>query len=293
MTTITRIKGVIDNPELPVIIAGGLENFYYGKFVNGLDKQGYYMTTAQQNAVKDFINYLQDNELIEYIQTIFPLIGNSTNVNAAKVPIIGDKLLDFPVDFSGFTFDSSNNIVGIDSMPAINSVKMSDVQPNDALFGAAVSLNKDATPSFDFYARIFDFDGSYHLRYQKYNNKEYFAIYGRGDGTLQLCITTNDQLDKTAAGSAYAMAIYESPDGQYVRYMNFNEATASLSGSSSSRKPTPTSADLAKTITASSAVSPVTAWTSFTFFNKMMTKSQSVLYMQGLKTFIEALGKNI
>lgn len=292
MSTITRIKGVIDNPELPVITAGGLENVYYGKFVNGLDEQGYYMTTAQQNAVKDFINYLQDNELIEYIQTIFPLIGNSTNVNAAKVPIIGDTLLDFPVDFSGFTFDSSNNIVGIDSMPAISSVKMSDVQPNDALFGAAVSLNKDATPSSEFNARIFDFDGSYHLRYQKSGNNEYFAIYGRSDGTLTSCIA-NDQLDKKAAGSAYAMAIFESPDGQYVRYMNFNEAVASTSGSSSSRKPTPTSADLAKTITARSAVSPITAWTSFTFFKKMMTKSQSVLYMQGLKTFIEALGKNI
>ena len=262
------------------------KNICYDTYVDALAKQGYEMSSEVAKAVKRFVDTLTDNGLMEYIQTIYPFIGDSNNGNAAKVPLIGAVLFDFPDNFDGLSYDSNKMINGITKIPSISNLKLSDVQPDGDFVGAAYSINKSATISSTYLDKIMNFSNKYQLRLQ--NNK--FAIYSYLSTEKYGNLTANDNLsNKDAAGSIYMLGAFSK--GKYLRYAEKDGKTSSASGEIGT-SPQMSEEDLQASL--SSSTYPVANLvTSITFLKKMMTKEQASLYMTALKTLMADLGRTV
>lgn len=283
MSTITRIKGVIDNPNLPVISPEGLVNPIYGKYINALAEQDYVLTTAQSTAIKAFINAISDNELVDYIQTIFPFIGSEANPNAAKVPIFGDVLFDFADTFDGISY--SNGIInGITKCPAINTFKLSDIQPRTDFAGAAYSIVKSQGTSGN--DRLLNFGTKYQIRYQ---NK--FGIYCRKADDSYGTTYANDVLDKSGAGYLSLAGMFDSRDDNYSRYAKMDGKTSATGG------PLDTSISISNDDMNETLLSAlwerVQRLNCIVIFKEYMTSSQLTLFMEALDTLMVALGRNV
>lgn len=289
MSTVTKIKGVIDNPNLPVITDEGLQPYYYGVFINNLSNQDYAMNSRQKVAVKVFLDYLMDNGLLDYIQTIYPFICSQENVNGAKVPLIGNALLDFNSSFNSFDV-REGEIIGITGMPAVSSLKLSDVQPNDFV-GGAISFNKTATTdSGNWNNVVAGFNSTEEIYAFKYQNNK-LIIKARKDAGTLIGYQATDSLDKSSAGSVYMLACFG--DGKYCRYAKTNNSSSLDSGSASTTPPVAmTESDMNATLQATSSWSRVQTLTSMTFFKRMLTKEQAKVYVTGLEAFMTALGRN-
>ena len=287
MSTVTKIKGVIDNPNLPVITDEGLQPYHYGVFVNNLSEQDYVMNSRQKVAVKMFLDYLMDNELLDYIQTIYPFICSQENVNGAKVPLIGNALLDFNSSFNSFDV-RGGEIIGITGMPAVSSLKLSDVQPNDFV-GCAISFNKTATTdSGNWNNVIAGFNSTEEIYAFKYQNNK-VIIKARNNADTLIGYQATDSLDKSGAGSVYMLACFG--DGKCCRYAKTNNSSSLASGSTASPVAM-TESDMNATLQATASWSKVQTLTSMTFFKRMLTKEQAKAYMTGLEAFMTALGRN-
>lgn len=280
MSTITKIKGVIDNPNLPVITPEGLVNPIYGKFVNSLSEQDYTLTPAQSEAVKAFTNVIADNELAEYIQTIFPFIGSQSNPNGAKVPLFGDALFDFPSNFDGFSYE--NGVInGITKCPAIGTLQLSDVQYADDFVGAAYSFIKSQGKGSN--NRLFQFGTQFQVRYQ-----DKFGIYCRvssGFSTLY----AGDAFDKeNITGHICLSGLFG--DDKYVRCAIIGD-DVSAAGGGKEASIAISSADMSNTLSANTW-DVVSRLNCIVFFKKMMTKEQLTTFMTALDTFMTSLGRD-
>ena len=262
------------------------KNNYFERYVDALAQQDYEMPTDVAKAVKRFVDTLTDYGLMEYIQAFYPFIGDSSNKNAAKEPLIGKALLDFPDNFDGLSYDRNKMINGITKTPSISNLKLSDVQPDGDFVGAAYSINKSATASSTYLDRIMNFSNKYQLRLQ--NNK--FAIYCYLSTDKYGVLTASDNLpNKNTAGSLYMLGAFSK--GKYLRYAEKDGIISSASGSISS-SPQMSDDDLQATLSSSNY--PTTNLiTSITFLKKMMTKEQARLYMDALKTLMTDLERNV
>ena len=303
MSTVTKIKGTFDNDKLPVLTSEGLKNYYYGKYINGLAGQGYTLTVSQKTAVENFINFLTENNLIKYIQTIFPFIGNSANPKGAKVPMIGDKLLDFADNYDGLVYDSTD-IIGINKNPKVDTLKLGDVQPDKNLVGAAFSLNKKSTSgATDYNDRFMLFsDSAYNLRLQSGNPVSahvtdkfcmYYRLASSGNSGTSVINDGYTDAQREAAGSWYGMNIFKNPAG-YCRVFDIGGVVKGADSTTySTYAPALTDADLQSTLIANTTFTNINALTSITFFKDIMTYDEGVAYISALKTFITALGRHV
>lgn len=286
MSTITRIKGVIDNPNLPVISPEGLVNPIYGKYISALAEQDYTLTTAQSTAIKAFINTITDNELAGYIQTIYPFIGSEANPNAAKVPILGDVLFDFADTFDGISY-ANGTINGITKCPNINTFKLSDIQTRKDFVGAAYSIIKyQGTTGLD---NLMNFNDKYQIRFQNYR----FAIYHRTlDGTCKATYA-QDALDKSGAGYLSIAGMFDSTNSKYARYAKMNGQVSVTSGSQDF------SISISDDDMNDTLLKNNKSWTlvqrlnCIVIFKEIMTKEPLSLFMEALDTLMTALGRNV
>lgn len=284
MSTITRIKGVIDNPNLPVISPEGLVNPIYGKYINDLAEQDYVLTTAQSTAIKAFINTISDNELVDYIQTLYPFIGSEANPNAAKVPIFGDVLFDFADTFDGISY--SNGIInGITKCPAIDTFKLSDIQTKTNFVGVACSIVKSqGTSGTD---KLINFGSKYQIRYQ---NK--LGVYCRRvDGTYNTSFAS-DSLDKSGAGYLSLAGIFDAANGKYARYAKMDGQT-SAAGGSATYTISISNDDMNETLSVPGSWETVQRLNCIVIFKETMTKEPLSLFMEALDTLMTALGRNV
>lgn len=259
---------------------------YYDAYVEALAKQDYEMPSDVAKAVKRFVDTLKDNGLMDYIQAIYPFIGSLKNENAAKVPLIGTVLFDFPDSFDGLSYDSNKMINGITKTPSISNMKLSDVQPNGDFVGAAYSINKSATTSSTYLDKILNFSNKYQLRLQ--NNK--FVIYSYLSTEKYGNLTANDNLsNKDTTGSLYMLGAFS--NGKYLRYAEEDGEISCALGKINTSPQMPAE-DLQASL--SSSTYPVANLvTSITFLKKMMTKKQAGLYMTALKTLMTDLERNV
>lgn len=285
MSTVTKIKGTFNNPNLPILTAEGLVNYYYGLYINNLAECEFELSTSQKAAVKTFVDYLAGNELIGCIQLMFPFIGSSTNVLAANVPVIGNVKLGFASNFDKIALNGTD-IVGVTQIPAMSTITLEDAQPVRNLYGAAISINKKANVT-EMY-KIISFNNKYQIRI--YGNK--IAFYGYfSDSESYMVNALNSSLSNISdAGSVYYLGIYQ--NGEYVRYAE-KDGEVSQAEATTPVRPAIQVADVESPVTVADNFSASSILTSLTFFNTLLSKEQATLYMQGLKTFMTALGRNV
>lgn len=127
MSTITKIKGVITNYGLPVVTSEGLLPYWQGRFINRLAEQRYELSSSQKEAIHAFLISVAEEDCVNDIRSLWPFIGNRENTKAAKVPLIGEKLFDFDDrNFSDIEYNTSGEIVGITSTPAVSTLTAMD-----------------------------------------------------------------------------------------------------------------------------------------------------------------------
>lgn len=285
MSTVTKIKGTFNNPNLPILTDEGLVNYYYGLYINNLAECEFELSASQKAAVKAFVDYLADNELIGYIQLMFPFIGSSTNVLAANVPVIGNVKLGFASDFNKIALNGTD-IVGVTQIPSMSTITLEDAQPVGNLYGAAISINKNANVTAQY--KVISFNNKYQIRVS--DNKITFYGYFSDSESYTVHALNNGLSNISDAGSVYYLGIYQ--NGKYVRYAEKASEVSQAVGTTPVR-PAIQAADVASPVTTADNFSTSSILTSLTFFNTLLSKEQATLYMHGLKTFMTALGRNV
>lgn len=289
MSTVTKILGIIDNPNLPILTNEGLVDQMYGKFVNMLTEQGYTMTAQQSAAVSNFLNSLREMQFLDYIQTIFPFIGSSGNTNGAKVPLIGNKLLDFNSSFNGFEIQDGI-IMGLTKTPAVSTLLLSDIQPANDFVGAAYSFTKSNTENVSsILDRLVPFDNtSYQLRIQRGEGIIKLGIYVR-TSSGKTTLYANDDIYKEGAGNGYLLGCFQNK--KFVRHAMFNDLVDQSTGTLVVAEVDMTAEDMANPLTGQSSYGGIDCLTSLTFFKKMPTLQQANQFMSVLKVFMQALDR--
>lgn len=300
MSTITRIKGVIDNPNLPVISPEGLVNPIYGKYINDLAEQGFSLTSAQSTAVKAFVETITSNELADYILAFYPFIGSQSNINGAKVPIFGGKLFDWDDDsFDGFDFDLNGNIIGYNKPFAVPSVKVSDIVPENSdghFLGVGYSINKKNTEGGVSTNRVLSFGTKLQVRLQGSSGRPVFNLYYYdAKGVRTTHNANNSSISESTiqgAGSFYS-AFVVTANG-LCRYANMGNETSVSRESTMSAYPD-IIADFDEPINAQdTSFADINQVTSLIFFKSLVsTKNQMTTIMEAVKTLMTALGRNV
>lgn len=299
MSTITRIKGVIDNPNLPVISPEGLVNPFYGKYINALAEQGFFLTSAQSTAVKAFVETITSNELADYILAFYPFIGSQSNINGAKVPIFGDKLFDWNDDsFDGFDFDSNGNIIGYNKPFAVPSLKVSDIVPENSdghFLGVGYSINKTSTEGDVGVNRVLSFSSKLQVRFQGYNGRQLLSLYYHDvNGTRMIHPASTGTISESTiqgAGSFYAAFIVTA--NGFSRYANMGNETAASRESSYTGYPDIID-DFDTPLDKQGTLDNINQVTSLIFFKSLVsTRNQIITIMEAVKTLMTALGRNV
>lgn len=105
MATVTKLKAAVNNKNLPILGEdGNLYNYYYGRFVDKITKQGYLPTAEEQNALNVFINNGIDNGWIDSVAYLLPFIGNQAYPKAGIVPLI-DNMSDYVISENSVSAD--------------------------------------------------------------------------------------------------------------------------------------------------------------------------------------------
>lgn len=300
MSTVTKIKGVITNYDLPVLTEQGLIPYWEGHFVNGLSNQGYTMTPSQEAAIRTFFVSLENTNILEYVRSFWPFLGNSANVNAAKVPLIGTKLFDFNSDFIDFQFNDNNEIVGLTTCPEVSSLNVMDFCDEHCVSLAASYIKKDTHERRQGISRVLNVGDTIQIRpFQVVETTKCFAIYSNqttGKGTFP----SNhfpDNFDD--AGNAYfAMSLNDHAVSPYYnRYYKVNDGTEKVGAGTDENRiyAAPISADRIKTVYALSQNGFLEAetLTGLVVFNKVLVKDDLVKFMNALKALNIALGKEV
>lgn len=145
MSTLTKFKGIIDNPSLYVLTRNGLVDQLLGNFILLLEGNGYSLTPSEQIAVTNLVTAIRSNDMVSDIRMIWPFIGDSEHLSAAKVPLFSDKMFDFYDNFNSFDI-VDGKIHGLTKTPAISSLKLSDVADTNFI-SAAFAIKKPLTTS--------------------------------------------------------------------------------------------------------------------------------------------------
>ena len=89
MATVTRLKAVVNNKNLPILTPDGeLTNYYVGMYLNKIEETGYNLSVSEKTAISAFIDSAIQNGYIDYIQYMLPFIGDSAHSKAGIIPLI-------------------------------------------------------------------------------------------------------------------------------------------------------------------------------------------------------------
>lgn len=294
MSTITRIKGEINNPKFPVLTADGLKSYCYGKYVNALAELGFTLSATQDAAIETFLNTLMENEVMQFVKCMYPLIGTTSVPLAANVPLIGDKSFGLPSDFDGFVYDG-NAIRGYNKLPAVATLKVKDFADGNNAVGMAVTLNKSSSANASaFIDRLLSFDDtSLQVRLQKTASSaarlNFFCMLHSGS---KLNVVANSHtIDTDIAGTLIGAWMYAS-DPYYIRWVKIGTAISKAEGTDNGTWPALSNADMEQPMIASSpAYTCVNYVSTITAFQGRPSVTQLSVYMEALEALITALGK--
>lgn len=294
MSTITRIKGEINNPNFPVLTADGLKSYYYGKYVNALAELGFTLSETQDAAIETFLNTLMDNEVMQFVKCMYPLIGTTSVPLAANVPLIGDKSFGLPSDFDGFVYDG-NAIRGYNKLPAVATLKVKDFADGNNAVGMAVTLNKASTTNVSsFIDRLLSFDdASFQVRLQKQSGTKprfnFFYMTHSWGKTTQYANTR--ALDTDVAGTLIGAWMFAG-DPYYSRWVKIGTTVDRAKGTDLPNWPALSNTDMEQPMIATApAYTCVNYVSTITAFQGRPSVAQLAAYMEALETLITALGK--
>lgn len=234
MSTLTKFNGLIDNPNLPILTSQGLIDQQIGGFLFRLEEQGYTITQQEINAVTNFINTIRNHpdygDMTSYVRAVYPFIGDSNNLSAAKVAIYSDTLFNFQDAFDSFAFDENNKIQGITATPA-GALKLSDVA-EDKFMDVVFAVKKPQTASQSA-IDIFRFGTSEQIGYRLNDYKLNFRF--RRNGIVNNTSLTNSMANPSDAGFYQFRGGAKNNDtatGQYVRsWKKYGETADGVAGS--------------------------------------------------------------
>ena len=109
MATVTKLKAAVNNKNLPILgLNGNLYSYYYGNYFNKIVEKGYTPTLSEKEALEAFIQDGVNNGWIDIVDYFLPLIGDSTHLSAATVPLI-DNIGNYAMEEYDGTEDFSNS----------------------------------------------------------------------------------------------------------------------------------------------------------------------------------------
>ena len=298
MSTVTRIKGVINNYGLPILTNQGLLPYWEGKFINNLEEQGYVLSSDQKKAVTDFLSSITEKGIVNAVRYMWPFFGNSSNVNAAKVPLIGEKRFDFGSSFTDFVYNSDNDVIGITKCPAISSLNTLDFCDEHCMSVAASFVKADTYAHEAEITKVINVGDAVQIRpIQMTASVERFGLYLNTTNGKDLFLSPFVPDNFNDAGNLYmAMALNDqNSTPYYMRYMKVNDGSAKYgSGKDTNRVyAAPTQADSAKTLSAISDFGSIVAMTGLVVFNRVLEKSELKSFMDAFKDMNIALGKEV
>jgi hypothetical protein len=240
MSTLTRFNGMIDNPNLPILTSQGLIDQQIGDFLFRLEEQGYTITQQETNAVTNFINTIRNHpdygDMTSYVRAVYPFIGDSNNLSAAKVAIYSDTLFNFQDAFDSFAFDENNKIQGITATPA-GALKLSDVA-EDKFMDVVFAVKKPQTAS-QSEIDIFRFGTSDQIGYRLDDYK--LNIRFRRNGGVRNTSLVNSMSNPSDAGFYQFRGGVKNNDtanGQYVRsWKKYGETAGGAAGAGATSNP--------------------------------------------------------
>ena len=300
MSTVTKIKGVIDNYSLPVITPEGLLPYWQGVFVNKLAEKNYTLSTRQKNAVSTFLSEIAEDDVINAVRYLWPFIGNNATPDAAKVPLIGNKDFDFGDSFTDISYNVNNEIIGLTDIPAIASLNTMDFC-NDKCINIASSqivkpLSSMASPNGKGCYPVVLESAAMQFRAIQYNSDVYnLGVYTRATAFTTTALPEN--MDD--GGNYYAMFGFNdhSTTPYYNRYAKINNGAAKrASASDTTRTYTPpTSEDAEKTLTSPNDAQKafLNTLTGLVVFNRILSVGEMDIFMNAWKKMNIALGKEV
>ena len=109
MATVTKLKAAVNNKNLPILGEdGNLYNYYFGRYFNKIVEKGYTLTSGEITALNAFIQDGINNGWIDIVKYFLPLIGDSSHLDAAAVPLI-DEVGNYEMAEYDGTEDFSNS----------------------------------------------------------------------------------------------------------------------------------------------------------------------------------------
>ena len=307
MSTVTKIKGVIDNYSLPVITPEGLLPYWQGVFVNKLAEKNYTLSTRQKNAISTFLSEISEDDVVNTVRHLWPFIGNSDTPDAAKVPLIGGKDYDFGDSFTDISYNVNQEIIGLTDIPEIPSLNVMDFCDSHQINIAASSIIKPlssvSSPNNKMFIPVMFQDNVTQLRAIQYNpsGSFTFGLFVRQVGQESASLVYSSKFPENIedGGNLYLMFGMndQSTKPYYNRYTKINDSSvvkAALTDMSQVYAP-PLPEDAKKTL-----VSPnlgqkafLTAFTGLVVFNRILSVSEMDIFMNAWKKMNIALGKEV
>lgn len=97
MSTITKLNFAVNNDELPIITEDGkLVNAFVAQYITKLSQKDYSLTADELAAVSALIDDAIAHGWLQYVDYLFPFIGDKTHLAAAMVPLV-DRFTDYSV----------------------------------------------------------------------------------------------------------------------------------------------------------------------------------------------------
>lgn len=205
MSTVTKLKGLFNNPNLPVLTEEGLLPFYLGKYVQALKAVNFFLSDAQKEAIATFTEKLTEIGAADYVKAFYPFIGSRSNTAAAGVPLIAGDVVEFPSYFSHFAYDQDDNIIGLTRRIVGRGLTLGAFAGiSCGVYGASYNKNAHQTPPV--------FDTFFHSSYGGYRIQssaalpdERFIIAYRNAETDTVTTASFLSTGLTEAGNVYSI----------------------------------------------------------------------------------------
>lgn len=290
MSTVTKIKGVFQNSNLPVLTDLGLKDYYVGKFYNRCKEAGTTLTSGQITALESFIESLRDNGIIDNVAAMYPFFGTSSNKATVQIPLIGDTPVVYPSTYTGYTI-INNNVIGPKSIQA-QTGKIGNAKNG---FAIAMSLKITSVSGITAPYRLVQMgldSGSfyqYRLDGTPLKNKIYqFNSNSQEIASLNPSLALDEQ---DVIGNVYMLEGIGDVNSEYTYSLNHKvNGVYKYNASDYAASIKAVSEDSAFKITGSSVLSGIT-YTSMALFYKVPSANKAKQYLDALQILMNALGK--
>lgn len=216
MTTVTRLKAEINNPNLPILLLESgevTENYYLGRYLNAVFENGGTLSAAERTAVEDFFDSITDANT--YLQ-IYAFIGDA---KAACVPLI-DNLHNYePIHLM-------NNAVPLESMFHVDTttgrIDGATGSANDALI-TSFCLNDIDVSKYNFAIGLGGTFSTLKSLFGVTYNSKYF-----GFRVTSATTSGKDYLIQNYTGGSSTNGSQAMTNGEFVQFYNRNVASDAL-----------------------------------------------------------------